>query len=303
VNITGYSNHTVRLEDIFDGGDGTEVEPFGISNADQLNKIRRFRDKHFIQTADIDLDIDPYNVDDGWEPIKQFSGSFLGGSGTDQATNYTISGLTISVSSSDVGLFGRIESGAEIEHVTLMTPDITTTGSYVGALAGFNSGTIAYCAVIDGNITINADESEGAGIGGLVGSDFDGEIQNSYSRGVTINVNNNGGSIGGLVGEIKGTSSISYSYSSSSIDLGTGVSNEFAGGLVGRNWNENSITDSYFDYEVAGDDFVSGDDYAETTDNLKTTDIDSGIFENWDTPWTQVTSSEYPELLWTRQPN
>ena len=56
----------------FAGGSGTVVDPYQIGTAEHLNNVRNYLDSHFIQIADIDLDVAPYNSGSGWEPIGLF---------------------------------------------------------------------------------------------------------------------------------------------------------------------------------------------------------------------------------------
>ena len=56
-----------KINTDFAGGDGSEENPFLIMNAEQFNKIRNYRDKHFVLGADIALG--------EYTPIESFSGS------------------------------------------------------------------------------------------------------------------------------------------------------------------------------------------------------------------------------------
>ena len=99
---------------LFAGGSGTELDPYKVATAAQLNEIRNYLHCHFVQTADIDL-ID-YAAGNGWLPIgPTFHGSFDG-------AGHTISGLVIDRSSDGTGLFAV--SGGHIQNVTLTGVDI-----------------------------------------------------------------------------------------------------------------------------------------------------------------------------------
>jgi len=50
----------------FGGGQGTEQDPWQIATADHLDNIRYHLENHFIQTADIDLGVPPWNENEGW---------------------------------------------------------------------------------------------------------------------------------------------------------------------------------------------------------------------------------------------
>lgn len=46
----------------FAGGSGTEGDPWHVATATQLDSVRNYLSAHFIQTADIDLDVAPYKA-------------------------------------------------------------------------------------------------------------------------------------------------------------------------------------------------------------------------------------------------
>ncbi len=67
-------------DDDFEGGRGTQDDPYLIATPKQLDGVRNNRDKHFKQIADIDLS--GYSSGEGWQPIGfsayPFSGTFNG---------------------------------------------------------------------------------------------------------------------------------------------------------------------------------------------------------------------------------
>jgi hypothetical protein len=124
---------------IFAGGDGSVDNPYQIATPEQLDNVRNYLDKHFIQTADIDLNVAPYNANEGWKPVGDEGFEF---NGTFDGNGKTISNLTIKRSSGwGVGLFGFTKNTAQIKNVKLMKID--ATGAYnVGGLVGYNYATI-----------------------------------------------------------------------------------------------------------------------------------------------------------------
>jgi len=110
---------------MFCGGTGTLTDPYLICNAEQLDSIRVFLDKHYKLAQDINLTTflsvgyPGYNDGKGWEPIgddtKPFTGS-LNGDG------HRIIGLWINRSSDYIGLFGFID-GAVIRNVGVIISD------------------------------------------------------------------------------------------------------------------------------------------------------------------------------------
>lgn len=93
---------------------------------------------------------------------KAFTGSFDGGS-------FTISNLKINSDEFPaMGLFGYVASGAVLKNINLKDVEITSTydpeTACVGALAGYNAGTIQNCTVsgiVSGIV--------GSSIGGIAG--------------------------------------------------------------------------------------------------------------------------------------
>jgi len=228
---------------LFAGGDGSVDNPYQVATAEQLNNVRNYLDKHFIQTADIDLGVEPYNTGAGWEPIGNDLSPFTG---TFDGKGNTISKLTINRSTTNyVGLFGFTGVEAEIKNVKLEETNVT--GSfYTGGLVGWNC---------NGTITDSYAIGAVAGdyfVGGLVGVNNNGAITNSYATGAVAG----DFAVGGLVGlnsnKQYGNETITDSYASGNV---TGTKS--VGGLVGDNYN-GAITNSYATGNVEGTEGVGG---------------------------------------------
>ncbi|MBN2130253.1 MAG: hypothetical protein JW741_12195 [Sedimentisphaerales bacterium] len=233
----------------YSGGSGTPDDPYEIATAEDLialGETPEDYDKHFILTADIDLDpnlpggkvfdkaviapdTDP-NGTWGHSQGTPFSGTFEG-------NDHIISNLRIA-GRSYLGLFGKLDCGAEIRDLGLEAVEIHGAGDYVGGLVGFNRGgiTTSYSTgTVSGHVKV----------GGLVGNNREGVIATSYSTGLVAGV----WWVGGLVGH--NSASVTTSYSTSAI-----TGDEYAGGLVGT--NEGGITTSYSTGTVSGYDEVGG---------------------------------------------
>ena len=256
----------------YSGGMGEPNDPYQIATAEDLmllGEIPDDYDKHFILTADIDLDpnlpgrkvfdkavIAPDVKSNDY--LSEFQGTPF--TGVFDGNDYTISNLTI-VGTGYLGLFGRLESRAQVRNVGVVNVNIIGSGRVVGGLVGFNyDGTVAQCystgaisgtsyvggLVGDngsvytiftpgGGVTESYSDStvDGSGcVGGLVGGNWL-SIATSYSTGI---VNGTGGAIGGLVGYNRSYGDITYCYASCSISVGHN-SNRI-GGLVGDNFGE-----------------------------------------------------------------
>ena len=255
-------------------------------------------------TADLDFDTngtgfpdsdDAYwNEGQGWEPIggefgSPFIASFDGG-------GHTISNLYIARDASYVGLFGIASSDGfnrffgpnnNIRNVGLVNVDVRG-GFYTGALVGDNTLTIASYST--GSVTGTHE------VGGLVGSNFGGEVIASYS---TASVSGGAG-VGGLVGS-NFFGRILASYSTGSV---TGT--RAVGGLAGSNFGgRGTATDSYWDTQTSGQAESAGGE-GKTTSELQSPTGYNGIYANWnldldddstsDDLWDFGTSSQYPVI-------
>ena len=176
------------LDSPFAGGSGTEEDPYQVSTPEQLNEVRNYLDKHFIQINDIDMTDATseggvyYNNGEGWIPIGNIKTPFTG---TYNGKDYTINGLTIKNKLKDstdyIGLFG-VSSGS-IYNVKLT--DGTVELSYLryydmfnyfaGGIVGYNEGIIKKC--------YNSSKiSSGRCAGGIAGKST-GEIIGCYNTG------------------------------------------------------------------------------------------------------------------------
>ena len=249
----------VQIEALFANGSGTEEDPFQISTADELNNVRFALSSHFILIADIDLDEDPFNSGEGWEPIgtstNEFTGNFNGGL-------HSITNLFIDRSETDyVGLFGHISSGGRVDSLKLRAVDITGKNR-VGGIVGYNNGSITYSysegsvggvEYVGGLVGLNQGsvaqsftygEVEGTKyVGGLTGYiHWDGAaVSRSYSLAEVHAIDNY---VGGLSGDHNRT--ITNSYAAGSVT--TESSSSTIGGLVGN--SDGNINNSFWDGDV-----------------------------------------------------
>ncbi len=275
----------------FSGGCGTDTKPFQIGTVAQLDSVRYFEDAHFIQTADIDLGVAPYNTGSGWEPIGAESNSTF--VGTYNGNGFRILNLFINRSGNDlVGLFRRVSTNAIVRNIRIDSADVTGR-NYSGILSGqvFDSeiknvgvtGTITGIHDTGGMIGLSARSeldsvfsktsviSNGYRVGGLIGRDDRGTITNSFSSGAITGRNESGGFIGQAV-----FTNINKSYSESGVSAPNGhyvggfigfanratISNSYATGSVTSNYNHiagfagrtyaGSVSNSYSSGKVTG---------------------------------------------------
>jgi len=209
--------------------DGSAANPFLVKNAADLLKVGTGSDgwdmnKCYKQVNNINMSGIAFS------PIGMVSSEFTG---VYDGDGKTISNLSISSGSSNIGLFcyigvsggaagtvknlgllnlnilgifcvggiaGQVNSG-KVENC-YTTGTVTGTGNSIGGIAGSNNsgGTIKNCYS-----TANVNESGGGGaVGGIVGHNNGGAVENCYATGNIDGSNNTGGVVGsGSFGLIK----------------------------------------------------------------------------------------------------
>ena len=207
-----------------------------------------------------------YNSGAGWDPIGGGDPSTSSGAYTAKfdgnSASYSISNLFIDRDATTTGtkyyagLFGRIDTGAEIKNVKLtnvsVTLENTTTESpqpevYAGGLVGYQkAGTVTGSSVVGTvkavvkPVTPSTTTTNPSNAGGLVGYKKAGSITSSFARAtVTAEQNASAGSLhahaGGLTG-VNDAGNIIASYSAGSVaaKVSSTNGNAYAGGLVGE---------------------------------------------------------------------
>ena len=171
---------------------------------------------------------DDITLTSDWTPISStFAGTFDG-------NNKYISGLKIrnTDGNNNAGLFAQI-SGT-VKNLELRDVDIEVSvnpSKYVGAVAGYSTGTIENC-VVSGTVT-GKGQGSSFSVGGVVGGSYKAKIIGCSS---TASVTGNGpaGRVGGIVGSNMSSYVIACYHTDGAI-TGDGTDNIYAGGVVGRN--------------------------------------------------------------------
>ena len=254
----------------------------------------------------LDFDTDGDGDVDGDDPGSYANFGTIGGTfaATFRGNGHTITNLTISATG-HTGMFSEVGSGATVRGVGLIRPTVSGSGgsvSGVGALVGFNNGTVVGCYTIGG--TAHSSGTQGIG-GGLVGRNQNW-VRTSYSttRGTSVD-----GQAGSLVGSsLADRENPPYSYDGrirNSYAAGGSSGRVLAetGGLTGSAWPgvRNPITDSYWDNTIVGTTGNSvSSSLGKTTSELQTPTTYDGIYAAWDDTdgdaWDFGTSTEYPVL-------
>ena len=232
----------VDVDGTFNGQNGAAIgtRPFllmeaspNISNAHQLQLIDLYQYQQNPAPYTLISDVDASATatlsgmwgPQGFVPLTRVLANFDG-------QGHTISGLTVTTSVLDAGLFDTILQDLTVQNLTLAGGSVASTNSGVlgaGALAGSNQGSIV-------NVTTSASVSGLREVGGLVGEN-DGAITNAHASGAV----SGGGSgyavqLGGLVGFSFGGAITGSSASGAVSDLDTAaIGGSATGGLVGSN--------------------------------------------------------------------
>ena len=251
-HITCKNNSIITGPDELNSGDSTEdgspEHPWLVYDETTLRKVGTETaaggwtlSAYYKQTDDIPLDSsDPNN----WTPIGgvyTFTGSYDGG-------NHTITGLTITSSSLDQGLFGHMNGGT-VKNVKLIDCDYTSSNQYIGGIAGhiIGNGIVDNCYVT-GIIRVTSIAGEN-GAGGVVGWNESGTIKNCVSEVDIDTVTNNAGGIAG-----RNSSTIINCYSTGFVKGLYG-----AGGITGWNLASNATVENcYATGDVTGTRAVGG---------------------------------------------
>jgi hypothetical protein len=209
----------------YSGGSGTAADPYQIATkADLLELAATTADysSYFIMTANIDLTGETFNAA-VIAPDTVASLSFNGTkfTGNFDGNGHIISNLMINkINNYFIGLFGYVDSAAQISNLGLEGVDITGY-YYVGGLCGYNKGTISRCYAA-GEVTGN-----NIYVGGLCGYNSSGTFSQCYT---TCTVTG-GAETGGLCG-YNSSGTLSQCYATGTV---TGTTN--VGGLCGRNYS------------------------------------------------------------------
>ena len=216
-------------------GKGTEAEPFELKTADHLAWFRDFVNEGNMKACakiaddvkEIDMSTVCHKADTekqvaelSWTPIGISFGNKY--QGTFDGNGKTISNLyIINAASSSVGFFGYAEKGS-IKNITFDNAKVkSTVDHYTGILAGFgelciieNIKTLANCSVEGKN-----------GVGGIAGM-ASGDIGNCENHAMVNGAN----SVGGIVGDYRGSGKSIISCANYGVVTGTGNS---VGGIAG----------------------------------------------------------------------
>jgi len=188
----------------------------------------------------VDANDDYWNSGEGWQPIANTSANAF--VTIFDGNNFTINHLTINLSQNDgVGLFGFTGAGANINNLSLTNTRVAGNNG-VGALVGKADQTIFNNVSSTGKVTGYAE------VGGLIGRMGSSSIFEANHIG---HVSGTDTKIGGVIGEVVGTSS-----SDRLFNIGSVVGDTYVAGISGT--NSGSLTNVYSIGYITGRHRVGG---------------------------------------------
>lgn len=209
--------------------DGVFYTP--IYDKEDFLKIEQALSGKYILMNDIDFE--------GQEivPLNEFRGTLEG-------QNFKMKNVNVKDTNNYSGLFTNILN-ATVQNVTLENLAVQSTGHYVGGLAGKAANSKIDNVHIEGSIT-------GANYtGSLLGVSDTKTTTSNVSTAGTVN---GADSVGGIIGDLAGESTLSNSFST----VETVQGKNSVGGVVGSAHNGISISDVYSTSKVDGTDYVGG---------------------------------------------
>ena len=294
-------------------GSGTEVDPYVVTDVNQLQEMQDDLDACYVLGNDIDASAtSTWNGGAGFEPvgndIDYFTGKFDG-------QGYTIKGMYINrPTTNGVGVFGYLRDGAEVKKVGLVDADVTAHLNS-GTLVGSSSGATVSKSWSSGEI--RGSHNYQMRLGGLLGlsSGANSYVYQCFS---SVNVTATGGAhqVGGLSGYNGHGSIMSDCYATGNVSgywkvgglvgdnpypeggyitrcYSTGKVSGNGGGLVGFNYNGGKTYDSYWDINTSGKSTSKGGTGKTTVQMMQ-----QGTFVNWDfiDVWDIEENETYPCL-------
>ncbi|MET3290902.1 UNVERIFIED_CONTAM: uncharacterized protein YjdB [Brevibacillus sp. OAP136] len=232
------SGKASAAESDFSGGTGSKDNPYLIGTPEQLNNVRNYANANDYFKLTQNIDLSSYAAGAGWLPIATVGSPFYGHLDGD---GFTITGLTIN-SGNAMGLFGSIGNSSTITNVTLENVSVKGLDS-VGGLVGRNAGGTIENSCVTGSVT-----GPGTQTGGLVGLDSGGTITHSCFKGSVSGTQ----IVGGLVGASSGGTTIESSFVTGNVS-----GSSYVGGLVGTNSSGNIHT-SYASASLSGQSYIGG---------------------------------------------
>ena len=238
-----YGMNITNTADFSGDGTGSELDPYIVSDCDQLMEINNFLhdDLYFELSTDLDCTEDGNNIIIGSE-TEPFDGVFNGNDHT----------ITVDINTdSHAGLFAKVQDAT----IANLTVEGTITGSNAGAVVGVavESSFLNLTATAETLVNGVGDGEEGVedNAGGVIGILYKSEASNIIANGTVTGQYEN---IGGVFGHVI-RSTVEDSWANVSVTGGEDASD--VGGFAG-DIDYSTITDSYSDGVVSGESYIGG---------------------------------------------
>jgi len=216
----------------FAGGTGTIEDPYQIGTPEQLNQVRYYLTSSFIQIADINLGVAPWNEGEGWDPIGDYdwSNPNLSFRGNYNGNGFKILNMYLNrTDESYLGLFGSTE-GCLLKNLNVINFAITG-GSAIGGLVAISYNDNVENCRAEGSI-------EGGSELGILMYFFEGyTIKNCHSKG---EIRAQRGWIGGLISMCNADSVLDCS-----AETKLTIESNVAGGLFAQSIDTKIIRNCY----------------------------------------------------------
>jgi len=227
----------IPIAGAYAGGDGSDGNPYQISNANQLAKMWENLGSAF--KLNNSITIPTCNL---WTHVGDSVGAFTG---KFDGNNQTIYGLVENSGTSYAGIFGYSNNASTIIKDLTISNGYVTGKQYTGLVLGYgNNGDY-----ID-NITLTGKVLGTFSVGSLAGYERYFKMTNISSNGTVIGSNN----VGGLIGYQTTNSNLSTSSSASDV---VGFITAL-GGVTGVLYSNSNINNTYATGQVFGGESASG---------------------------------------------
>ena len=191
----------------YNGGTGTALDPYVITNADQLKNIEKNMSSHFVLANDITMPTTQWKAIGGHYKNNYFTGVLDG-------NDYTIDGLkrTSNISESNnkfyFGLFGAIGEDGVVKDLNFTNVNIYIEGPsgnsnsrvFIGTVAGYCAGRLENITVDSDRICFNLCTPGISFVGGLVGTAYEAVIKDCTNIARAIKSARYSGVAGGIAG-------------------------------------------------------------------------------------------------------
>ncbi|MER2111158.1 MAG: GLUG motif-containing protein [Solibacillus isronensis] len=217
---------------LFGGGDGTELNPHLVEDAQDLDAVRNDMSAHYKQTKDIDL-----TLIESWPTIGGTTTAFTG---VFDGNNKKIKNFSMNNQNGNGGLFCYLDNGGKLLNITLTNVNVVTydrNGSLVAYIT--NNSEVRNCHMA-GSVTHT--RTGVYRIGGLIGYANKGSIvADCTAKGIVTAESQ----FGGLIGYIESGAQLIRCAAYSEVICESGYGGN-TGILVGGVYSEESVVDSCY---------------------------------------------------------